>query len=83
MTLFYVSIFFLIVIVIGVVIAELQVKRSRQQGIYPEKGKTTMEDVTRLLSIGEETLALRAYREIHGVSLKKAKKEIKKLSSNC
>jgi ribosomal protein L7/L12 len=57
-------------------LAQLQVKNARQKGIYPKKGAASMDDVKRLLSSGHYIFALRAYREVHGVSLKEAKKQV-------
>jgi hypothetical protein len=50
----------------------LRLDRLRRAGIYPEKGKATDADVTRLKHAGELALAVRCYREIHGVSLPEA-----------
>jgi len=47
-------------------------KRAREKGILPPPGKSTMEDVKRLALSGEQILAIVAYREITGASLKKA-----------
>jgi ribosomal protein L7/L12 len=76
MTLLYIGLFFIFASCVLMVLAQLQVRKARQKGIYPKKGAANMEDVKRLLSSGYYIFALRAYREIHGVSLKEAKKQV-------
>ena len=51
----------------------------RNQGLYPEEGDGTDEDIVRLLNAGEKTLAIRCYREIHKVGLKEAKEAVERL----
>ncbi len=79
MTIVYVFLVISIVLCLMLIGVRLQVAKARRSGIYPQKGEATMEDVKNLISSGNHLLALRAYREIHGVSLKQAKKEIERL----
>jgi ribosomal protein L7/L12 len=79
MTIVYIALAITIVFCLLLVHAQLQVAKARRLGIYPQKGSATMEDVKSLISSGHTLLAMRAYREIHGVSLKAAKREIERL----
>lgn len=40
-----------------------------------------MMHIENLISTGNKTLAIRAYREVHGVSLNKAKEVVEKISA--
>lgn len=58
----------------------LEVHSARRKGVYPAKGKATMEDVRRLALSGETRLAIRAYREIHaGMGTREAKDLVDKM----
>jgi len=68
-------------IVIGFVWGSIWISSNRKKGIYPEKGQTTMDDVHRLALDGHRDLAIAAYREITGSSLRKATEEVIKIIS--
>jgi ribosomal protein L7/L12 len=57
----------------------MRIRQLRLKGLYPEPGQATMQYVESLISTGNKTLAIRAYREVHGVSLKQAKEAIEKI----
>lgn len=59
----------------------MQIRNLRLKGLYPEPGQATMRHVENLISTGNKTLAIRAYREVHGVSLKQAKEAVEKISA--
>ena len=44
-------------------------------------GQATMQHVINLINTGNKPLVIRAYREVHGVSLKQAKEAIEKISA--
>jgi len=57
----------ILLFLIGVVAWDrFDIKKKRRQGLYPEKGQITMEDVKRLALSGHDELSLRAYIEITG-----------------
>lgn len=45
-------------------------------GVLPEPGKTTDEDIERLLNNGYKVWAIKRYRQLHKVSLKDAKEKL-------
>lgn len=53
--------------------------RLRREGILPEEGKATMEDVQRLVKMGRTTLAISVYRSLTGAGLKEAKEAVSKI----
>ena len=76
----------LIYAVIGLSIAAMitaynamRTRHLRLKGLYPESGQATMQHVESLIRTGNKTLAIRAYREVHGASLKQAKEAIEKI----
>ncbi len=78
----------LIIIATGLMIATaviilntVQIRNLRLKGLYPAQGHATMKDVEKLINSGNKALAMRAYREIHGVSLKQAKEAVEKISN--
>lgn len=81
MTLIYVVSAIFIIFCILMIRAQIQVMIARSQGIYPQKGQATMEDVKTLILKGNTILAMRAYREIYSVGLKKAKEEIERIKN--
>ena len=81
MGLVYVAAVLATALTIGVLLAYVRVSRARREGLYPEQGKATMEDVKRLAFRGHVTLAISAYREIHRVSLKEAKSAVERIIS--
>lgn len=81
MTLLYVVLIISIITCVLLFLAQIKVEIARRKGIYPQKGQATIDDVKRLITTGKSTLAIRAYREIHRVSLKKAKIEINKIKN--
>jgi ribosomal protein L7/L12 len=82
MTLVYFTAVIAISLAIGVLLAQVRVSRARRKGIYPAKGKATMEDVRRLALSGEITFAIDVYRSIHGVGLKEAKRVVEQIGSS-
>ena len=80
MTMVYVGIFLLVALGLGVFWGQMSVRSARRRGIYPSKGQATMNDVRRLALNGDVVLAMRAYREIHGGSLKDAKDAVGKIA---
>ena len=82
----FLKIIFIISIVLGVCFLVLEhtsyiwvINQARRKGIYPSRGKITLEDIKRLLQMGEKTLAIYAYREMYHLSLKQAKLEVEQL----
>lgn len=73
MGLLYIAVGTFLAVAVAVLIAQMYVKRHRRSGRYPAKGKVTLEDVKQLALRGEHILAIRAYRELSGASLKDAK----------
>lgn len=73
MGLFYVAVGTFLAMGVAVLIAQIYVRCHRRSGRYPAKGKMTSEEVRRLALSGEHFLAIRAYRELSGASLKDAK----------
>ena len=67
---------------IGVLVAERKVAALRTDGVYPAKGTETDAEVSRLLARGEKILAIRYYRTVHKVGLKKAKAAVELLRAN-
>lgn len=61
---------------LAVLLAFARVGHARRVGLYPAKGKASMDDVRRLASSGHVTLAISAYREVHHVGLKEAKRAV-------
>ena len=55
------------------------INQARRKGIYPPTGKITLEDVKRLLEMGEKTLAIYAYREMYRLNFKQARMEVEQL----
>ena len=81
MTLVYFFIIATVAIIIGAVMSGLDLRKKRRLGIYPKEGEVTMEDVTRFALNGETSLAVIAYREITGCSLKEAHEAIELIKS--
>ncbi len=51
--------------------------QARRRGLYPSSGEATLFDVKRLITAGENLLAVRLYRQIYkGTSFKDAQKAI-------
>ena len=76
----------LIYTVIGLSIAAIvitynaiRIRSLRLKGLYPGRGQATMQHVEDLIRTGNKTLAIKAYREAHCVSLKQAKEAIEKI----
>ena len=55
------------------------VSKLRQSGVYPMPGQATLADVERLRRQGLPVWAVRCYREIHGCSLRQAKRAVQNL----
>ena len=76
---FYLAIF--VFSIISYIWGTSWISKNRRKGIYPEKGQNTMDDVHRLALSGHRDLAIAAYREITGSSLRKATEVVIKIIS--
>jgi len=60
-----------------------QIQQARENGLWPRLGElATLEHVKRLAQAGEKKLAIKLYRQIHGVSLADAKAAVEKLAGD-
>jgi ribosomal protein L7/L12 len=59
-----------------------RVQGLRVRGLYPEEGKEKDDDVLRLLKAGEKIMAIKCYRELHGLGIKKAKEAVELIERN-
>jgi ribosomal protein L7/L12 len=80
------KIVFLFVIVVAsyIIFSRLRERRiegMRQEEAYPLEGQETEADVERLIRTGHEILAVKLYRDIHGVDLKTAKDAVEELAA--
>lgn len=82
MTLVYVAVLLALALSVWALRIQIYVARERRRGVYPAKGRATMNDVARLAQNGQLVLAVRAFREIHGVSAKVAKKAVEELRAS-
>ena len=57
-----------------------KVREAREAGIYPPSGRGSDEDVRRLIGLGQKIMAIKLYREIHGVGLKEAKDAVEQMA---
>lgn len=73
MGLFYVALAIFVLLAAALIYTEIFFYLARRSGRYPGKGRATMNDVQNLVLKGDRILAMRAYREVTGTSLKKAK----------
>lgn len=76
---FYLVLSVVIAIALSALSVDILVIILRKRGRYPAKGKVTLEDVRRLVAEGEHTLAMRAYRELYGATLREAKAAVEEL----
>lgn len=58
-----------------------RLSRARRAGIYPPPGRGSDADVERLLLQGENYLAIRLYRELHGTDLKSSRLRVEELAA--
>ncbi len=79
MTLLLVGFLVLLAIALSAFSVDLFVHIFRRRGRYPARGKVTLEDVGKLVSKGERILAMRAYREVTGASLKETQEAIESM----
>ena len=79
MTLLLVGFLVLLAIALSALSVDLFVHIFRRRGRYPARGKVTLEDVGKLVSKGERILAMRAYREVTGASLKETQEAIESM----
>lgn len=70
-----------LLVIIGFIWGSIWIASNRKKGLYPEKGQTTMEDVRRLATTGHRGLAIGAFREITGASLREATEEVDRIES--
>lgn len=79
MTLFLIACAVVFAAALSSLSTDLFVLISRRLGNYPGKGKVTPEDVKRLVARGERLLAMRAYSELYGASMKEAKAAVEEM----
>jgi hypothetical protein len=79
MSLVYIAVAFFVLLCACLSWTTFRVSSLRRQGLYPPKGRITMEEVRHLALGGERILAMRAYREMSGASLKNAKKVVENI----
>lgn len=82
MGLFYFALGAFLLLCLSIIYTEMLVHWARKSGRYPAKGQVTMNDVGRLVCSGDTILAIRAYRELTGASLKKAKGFIEEMKGS-
>ncbi len=74
-----------VVVVLAFVANALSAKKVqglRSRGVYPQEGQAKEQDVLRLLQAGEKIMAIKCYRELHGVGLKEAKEAVELIERN-
>jgi hypothetical protein len=63
--------------------SRLQIQKAREGGLWPQSGELpTLEHVKHLAQAGEKILAIKLYRQIHGVPLADAKAAVEKLAGH-
>jgi tRNA A-37 threonylcarbamoyl transferase component Bud32 len=63
--------------------SRLQIQKARERALWPQLGEIpTLAHVRRLAQSGEKVLAIKLYRQIHGVSSPEAKEAVKKLAGD-
>jgi hypothetical protein len=71
------------IIIVGLVIFDAsnrwRQKRVRQAGAMPPPGEATDEDIERLIRARRIMSAIKVYREVHGVSMEVARREVQRL----
>lgn len=82
MTLFSIGFLVLVAIVLSALSVDLFAQIFRRRGQYPTKGQVTLEDVRNLVVKGEQILAMRAYREVTGASLKETQEVIEQMAES-
>lgn len=82
MTLFCLGLLVLVAMVLSAVSVDLFAEIFRRRGRYPAKGQVSMEDVKELVVKGEHILAMKAYREITGASLKETRTVIEGMAES-
>ena len=82
MGLIYVALGALLLLGFSILFTEVAVRLARKRGRYPAKGQVTLADVRTLVLNGEHILAIRAYRELTGSSLKKAKAFVEEMEKS-
>jgi len=82
MTLFSIGFLVLVAIVLSALSVDLFAQIFRRRGQYPAKGQVTLEDVRNLVVKGEQILAMRAYREVTGASLKETQEVIEQMAES-
>ena len=82
MTLFSIGFLVLVAIVLSALSVNLFAQIFRRRGQYPAKGQVTLEDVRNLVVKGEQILAMRAYREVTGASLKETQEVIEQMAES-
>lgn len=51
----------------------------REKGVYPQPGRETNDDVSRLYNLGQQVLAIKLYGQMHDVSFPQAKTEVERM----
>ncbi|EKF75800.1 hypothetical protein A11A3_02987 [Alcanivorax hongdengensis A-11-3] len=72
MILLYFAVTFLLCALVLQAFQWLALARLRQRGLYPARGQVSEADIRQLLDRGAYDLAIRAYREYHGVDSRTA-----------
>ena len=68
-----------VVLLVLLLIAKLR-SDIQEPVVLPPEGQRTDADVRRLLSLRRKVEAIKVYREIHGVSLRKAKEAVERMA---
>lgn len=76
MTLFYVAFLIVIAMALSALAVDIFTFIFRRRGAYPAEGRVTMDEVRQLVARGEHVLAMRAYREATGASLRQTREVI-------
>lgn len=79
MTIVYLALAAFMAVLLSTLSYDILVFFLRRRGRYPAKGGVTLADVQRLVREGENVLAMRAYRELSGASLKEAREFVEEL----
>lgn len=82
MGLVYVALGVFLLLAAALFCTEICVYFARRSGRYPGKGQATINDVQKLVLKGDRIFAIRAYREVTGTSLKKAKAFVKEMEKS-
>lgn len=82
MGLLYVALAVLLLLGVSALYSQMLLHIARKKGLYPLNGPVDLKDVKTLVLKKEHFLAIRAYRELTGVSLKEAKAFVEELEKS-